>query len=74
METETFNKYIQVFDMIGHDSFLTGSDDQLKEWGNSEEKIRVIKVNSVKGILNFHEEGIECYKELNKLLGGVNIL
>ena len=66
-------KFIQVYDKIGHKSFHKGSDEKLREWGNSEEKIKEIKVSSVVGVLLWYDEGVKLYKEVNEALGGSNV-
>jgi hypothetical protein len=60
------NEYIRVYDEMGHQYWGKGSDEQLKKWGNSEERIREIKIQSVRCHLDFHRRGIEVYKELNQ--------
>ena len=57
-------KYIQTYDKIGHKHFGKGSDKQLREWGNSEERIREIKIQCVKDHLKFYKRGIDLYKTL----------
>lgn len=60
------DKYVQVYDKIGHESFAHGDDKHLRLWGNSEERIRQIKIEAVKCRLERHKEGIECYKILQR--------
>lgn len=67
-------KMIQVYDMIGCNSFGHGNDKQLTEWGNSEERIRQIKIEAVKSRLEWYKTGIEAYKLLNEICGGQNVL
>lgn len=70
----TDKQYIEVYDKIGHKYFCKGSDNKLREWGNSEEKIRQIKINCVKHDLEWSKQGINTYKLLNELCGGNNII
>lgn len=67
-------KYIEIYDKLGCEEFGKGDDQQLKEWGNSDDRIREIKTESVKGRLEWYKTGIECYKLLNELCGGSNVL
>ena len=67
-------KYIELYDKLGCEEFAKGSDEQLMEWGNSQERIREIKIECIKGRLKWHEKGIECYKFINELCGGKNAL
>ncbi len=66
--------YIKTYDKIGHQYFCKGSDQQLKEWGNSEKDIKEMKIFCVKNELKFYENNINVYKILNKLNGGKNCL
>ena len=70
----TDDAYVELYDKIGHEHFGKGSDEQLAEWGHDEETIRCIKIDSVKFELDWHSKGIDMYKKLNKILGGVNLL
>lgn len=68
----TDEHYIEVYDKIGHERFCKGSDEKLREWGNSEERIRQIKIDCVKHDLEWCKKGIDTYKMLNELCGGKN--
>lgn len=61
---------IKVYDEFGHKYFAKGSDEELKEWGNSDEKIREIKVHSVRCLLDFNKDGIKAYELINRFKGG----
>jgi len=68
----TDDQFITIYDKIGHRYFNHGDDEQLKQWGNSPTAIRKIKVDAVKSDLYWHRKGIETYKLLNELMGGIN--
>ncbi len=68
----TEEQYIEIYDKFGHKLFGHGSDQQLKEWGNTDEEIRQKKIGAVKGELDFHKTGIKIYKSLNEMCGGTN--
>lgn len=68
----TDEQYIQVYEKLGSDYYGKGTDDDLRRWGNSDERINRIKAYCVKSELDFHEKGINTYKLLNELAGGVN--
>jgi len=70
----TDEKLIEIYDHYGASFFGKGDDKQLKEWGNSDERIREIKIKCVKCKLNWNKEGIEVYKLLNEKCGGKNVL
>jgi hypothetical protein len=57
--------YIKVYDKMGSKYWGKGDDDTLREWGNTEEDIRNIKVRSVECHLDFYQRGIEVYKLLD---------
>ena len=65
-------KYIEIYNKKGNKFFGKGDDEQLKEWGNSEDEIRQIKINCVKSKLKLGEGEIETYKMMNELCGGKN--
>lgn len=65
---------IRAYNKIGFKSFGHGNDEQLKEWGNSEDEIRQLKIDAIKERLQWYKEGIETYKILNELHGGKNVL
>ena len=69
----TDEQYIILYDKLGSKYFGKGDDEQLREWGNSEERIREIKIQSVECHLNFYNRGVEAYKLLNEICGGKNI-
>lgn len=58
-------QYIEVYNKLGNKHYSKGSDQELKEWGNSDERIREIKIECVKSELKWHKKGIETYKLLN---------
>ncbi len=60
-------QYIEVYDILGNERFCIGSDQQLRDWGNTEEEIQQIKIKNIKGALHFYEPGIEIYKILTSL-------
>lgn len=70
----TDEQLIEIYDHYGASFFGKGDDKQLKEWGNSDERIREIKIECVKFILNWNKKGIEMYKLLNEKCGGKNVL
>lgn len=63
---------ISVYEERGHEHYAKGSDVNLAHWGNSPERIREIKIDSVLTELYFARHGIETFKMLNEKLGGVN--
>ena len=67
-------KYIEIYNKLGCKEFGHGNDQQLKDWGNSEEDIRKIKIDAVKDRLQWYKTGIDCYKLMNELCGGYNVL
>ena len=67
-------KYIEVYDKLGCKEFGKGDDQQLRDWGNSEDRIREIKIECVKSRLELYKTGIECYKFMNEICGGSNVL
>lgn len=67
MNKETEDKYIDVYNKRGSKHYGKGNDNQLRDWGNSEEQIRKIKIRSVKFELDWYKKGIETYKLLNSL-------
>ena len=74
LEMATDEQLIEIYDHYGASFFGKGDDKQLKEWGNSEEKIREIKIECVNFKLNWNKEGVEMYKLLNEKCGGKNVL
>jgi hypothetical protein len=70
----TDEQLIEIYDHYGASFFGKGDDKQLKEWGNSDERIREIKIECVKFKLNWNKEGIDMYKLLNEKCGGKNVL
>lgn len=70
----TDEQYIEVYNKLGSSYFFKGSDEKLKEWGNSDEEIRKIKIDSVKFHLDWYKNGIKVYKMMNVLCGGINEL
>jgi hypothetical protein len=67
-------KYIEIYNKLGCEEFGKGNDQQLREWGNSEEDIIKMKIACVKGRLEWYKTGIHFYKLLNELCGGSNVL
>jgi glycerol-3-phosphate cytidylyltransferase-like family protein len=67
-------KYIEIYNKLGCEEFGKGDDQQLKDWGNSEEDIRKMKIECVKTRLELYKTGIDCYKLMNELCGGSNVL
>jgi len=65
---------IEIYEHYGASFFFKADDQKLKEWGNSDEKIREIKIESVMNKLNSSKQGIEIYKRLNEKCGGVNFV
>jgi hypothetical protein len=65
--------YIKIYEKYGCEFFCKGNDTQLKEWKNSDEEIRQVKINSVKSHLKFYKSGIDMYKLINEMCGGKNI-
>lgn len=65
---------IEIYDHYGSSFFCKGDDVQLKEWGNSDERIKEIKIECVKSRLNWDKEGIEMYKLMNEKYGGKNVI
>lgn len=70
----TDEQYIEMYNKLGSSYFCKGSDEKLKEWGNSDEEIRKIKIDSVKFHLDWYKNGIEVYKMMNVICGGINEL
>lgn len=67
----TDNQYIQAYNEIGHEHFDQGSDKQLIEWGNSDEKINQMKVYVVRyGVTS----DALIYAVLNNICGGKNVI
>ena len=64
--------FIKTYDILGHKHFCKMSDDELKKVGHSLESINNIKIKSVKSELTFYDRGIETYKIINELKGGIN--
>lgn len=56
--------YIKVYDELGSSHFCKGSDEQLREWGHSEESIRDIKISCVKGEIDWYKTGVKTYNML----------
>jgi hypothetical protein len=65
----TEQQYIDIYDRIGHESFNHGDDEALRKWGNSEVRIKEIKIAAVKGRLDWYKTGIDCYKTLLEVCG-----
>lgn len=65
---------IKVYNKRGAENFANLSDKKLIENGFTKHEIKRIKVERVKYDLNWHKNGIETYKALNKLLGGKNVI
>jgi hypothetical protein len=74
LEMATDEQLIEIYDQYGSSFFGKGDDKQLKGWGNSDQRIREIKIECVKSKLNWNKEGIEMYKLLNEKCGGENVL
>tara|TARA_R110000803_G_scaffold78075_2_gene143095 strand:+ start:6643 stop:6876 length:234 start_codon:yes stop_codon:yes gene_type:complete len=68
----TDENYVKIFNELGFDHFYKASDHQLKKFGKSEEKIRQIKIDTVKNTLQWYSRGVELYKMLNEISGGKN--
>lgn len=62
--------YIEIYNKKGSSYWCKGNDEQLKEWGNSDEEIRLMKIDCVKCKLKFGADEIEIYKMMNELCGG----
>jgi hypothetical protein len=69
----TDEQYIEIYNKKGSGFWGKGDDEQLKEWGNSEDEIRQMKIKCVKCKLKFGDSEIEIYKMMNELCGGKNI-
>ena len=68
----TDEQYIEVYNKKGSSYWGKGNDEQLKEWGNSDEEIRLLKIKCVKCKLKFGVDEIEIYKMMNELCDGKN--
>ena len=66
--------FIEIYNKLGCEEFAKGNDQQLKDWGNSEEDIKKMKIACVKDRLEWYKKGIDCYKLINELCGGKNVL
>lgn len=64
--------YIDAYDKIGHKYFCRGSDQDLKEWGQTHLSIRSIKIETIKTALKYSD--LKVYKVINEILGGKNML
>lgn len=60
-------EYIKIFDLYREEFTCVADDKKLKEWGNSDEEIKYIKIRGGRSILLTYKEGIKIAKTLQEM-------